>query len=101
MAEQESIRNKIIVGVISGAIVALLAYLGRRWWPAVWRWFAGIFSFIWSWLWTAHAILGWLLIILCFTGFLALLRLIGAMRRPAEADFRAYNEDRFFGLVWR
>jgi hypothetical protein len=101
MAQQDSLRNKILSGIIVSAIVAVFGYVGRSWWPPIGRWFLSVILIVWHFLLRPHQVFGWLLVILCFTAFYCVLRLITAVRRPERLTWRDYKEDSFFDILWR
>ncbi len=102
MAEHDGIRTKVTVGVITGVILTVLGYLGRAWWPTVWRGIAWFFGVVWAWLFSGHSIYGWLLVILILCTVICGFVLLAAFfQRTPQHNWRSYRRDIFFGIVWR
>jgi hypothetical protein len=109
MAEKEShtLRNSIIGTVIGGLILAFILHMTHSLNTVVLGALNLVaFPFIkgWSFLWSAHLIPGWLLLILCalaVVGFVVVYRRLRPTKNPAEPDYYGYTEDVFDGAKWR
>src|SRR5690606_34035488 len=104
MSSSEKPTTKIFIGVTTTLVVAAVLYFAREFLPPFLSWIWGVITAGWTWLFTPHYVLGWLIIVL--TG--ALLSLIlhaGRWVRKAKAiqkvSSRDFRESVFNDVLWR
>lgn len=104
MPSIEKPSNKIFVAVTSSLILVGLSYIGRHWLPPAFKWFIFISSLAWNWFIALHAIPGWVILPLGFTGVWCVIRLSSTFRsppQPAEPHWTDFTELKFLGVLWR
>ena len=101
--EAHPIRNKVIAGVITSAIVstsAIVLYAA----PDAFRWIGRALKSIGNYLISSLSVPNWLLWILTILSAATVIRVIRSLIKRDETNeptFRMYTEDSFEGVTWR
>lgn len=102
-SSSDSIKNNVIGGVVAGVVLAI----GGAVWafaPNAWKWFTDLVSSVWAHLTSSASVPTWWLYLLYAAGVAVLVQ-IGARIHVAvsnnEPTVAEYQEDTFFGVVWR
>jgi len=104
MSSGEKPSTKIVVAVVSGLILAGLIYICRHWLPSIFTWLARLAAAAWQWLSAAHAVPGWVLVILLIGT--SIIVIAGATRlrhatEPPESSWRDFIQFEYLGVLWR
>jgi hypothetical protein len=109
MAQHESISRKVIAGVITAGVIAVLGLLAKWLLPGLAHVAATFFLTVWRWCVHLVSVPAWLLILLSLYVGTSLIRAYLRHRsrtrqktqRPADPDWRDYTCDVFDEIVWR
>jgi ribosomal protein S27E len=99
----DSIKNSVIGGVLTAAVLGI----GGAIWafvPDAWKWFTDLLGSAWEHLTSPATVPTWSLYVLYTVGAAALLVVALIVResfKKTGPSFTDYEEDRFFGVVWR